>query len=166
VVVNVYGSSNGYICDPDGVSTAVTFVTNPGLVPPLLVSAYSLTSSVSPELVTLGVLKGSANGKQGGQCKLGSRPLTECSNRGYCDFGVGECTCYSGWGGKSHELCFCLMCLDASTVMLKFLYHHVSVVAASDGGGGEAIPLPGNRQDCSYPDTSVINSCPRKRILL
>jgi hypothetical protein len=45
ILVSFYGSSNGFVCDPTGVTTAITFTHNPGDVPSLNVATSSLTTT-------------------------------------------------------------------------------------------------------------------------
>ena len=96
VHVNLYGSTTT-ICDADGVTIGITFTNNPGNVPGMeLISAGPTTTIVIREVPQRGTF--------GGKSKTGTRLLTPCSNRGYCDDDTGECTCYTGWTGAPRPL--------------------------------------------------------------
>jgi hypothetical protein len=103
-MVNVTGYSNetGTLCDADGVTHAITFLANPGNVPPLLISReqpFAFVSAAEPGNETFVIRHGDfRNGTHGAMSRDGSRVLHECSNRGFCNRVTGECTCYVNWG--------------------------------------------------------------------
>ncbi|KAA0170928.1 hypothetical protein FNF28_01205 [Cafeteria roenbergensis] len=133
-LVNITGFSNasGTLCDADGVTHAITFLANPGNVPPITLSnsaPMSIRSYLSPGNESFLVRHGDfRNGTHGGMSRDGSRVLQECSGRGFCNRVTGECACYSRWGDSDR------------------------VGVHQDAGFGQ-------RKDCSR-STAHINDCP------
>lgn len=103
-LVNITGYSNetGTLCDADGVTHAITFLANPGNVPPLVVSReqpFAFVSATDPGNESFVLRHGDfRNGTHGAMSRDGSRVLHECSNRGFCNRATGECACYANWG--------------------------------------------------------------------
>jgi hypothetical protein len=133
-VVNITGFSNssGMLCDGDGATYAITFLGNPGNVPPLLVSnsaPMNMTSLASQGNVSFLLRHGDfRNGTHGGMTRDGSRVLEECSGRGLCNRQNGVCACFANWGD-------------------------------SDRVGVHQTPGYGHRKDCSR-NTAHIVDCP------
>ena len=92
------GSSNGKICDSDGVTITVTFTKNSGNLPPMLLSSAGLSTTN-----TLTLREGGATStyNSGIASRTGTKEAKECSNRGVCNRLTGECACHPNYASSN-----------------------------------------------------------------
>ena len=106
VTVALFGAGaagSAFVCDADGVSTAITFTHEPGNLPALevLYSDTLLSNSGTDPVMSVKSTPGA--GAQGGTAVTGTRENVECSGRGSCalasagQFGGGYCACNPGF---------------------------------------------------------------------
>lgn len=102
--IQVFSNDSDIICDANGVSSVITFISNPGNVPGLVISnsePFTLLSETDPGATHFLIRQGDFRlGTHGGMSRDGSRVLLECSGRGVCNRATGECLCYEKWGNS------------------------------------------------------------------